>query len=146
MLERSAIILARIIQFLIPAKNHMTKLDKNIQEQKISINSQEIIYQLKRSRRAKRIRLAIKNNGCITLTMPHGVSEGQADKFIKSKADWLLAKIKYYNQLEPTPIRTGGRKEYLLNRGRAMEFVRARADELNHVYRFKINRITIKNQ
>lgn len=49
---------------------------------------------LRRSARARRISLRVSGlDGAVTLTLPRGVSEGEALDFARSKGDWLRAQL-----------------------------------------------------
>ena len=59
---------------------------------------------LRRSPRARRISLRVSGlDGQVTLTMPRGVSEGEALDFALSKGDWLRAQL----QDQPGPMTVG---------------------------------------
>ncbi|SHG75063.1 M48 family metallopeptidase [Marivita hallyeonensis] len=50
----------------------------------------EISVKLRKNRRARRITLRVSQlDGVVTLTVPHGVSEGEAMRFAAEKQDWI---------------------------------------------------------
>ena len=62
---------------------------------------------LRRSPRARRISLRVSGlDGMVTLTLPRGVSEGEALDFARSKGDWLRAQLQ--GQPGLVPVGWGG--------------------------------------
>ena len=57
-----------------------------------------------RRKGVRHLRISIKNNGVVRLTVPFGVSERQAQSFLNSKADWITKHIK-----TPTLLKNGDR-------------------------------------
>ena len=54
----------------------------------IAVDGQRIPYELRRSRRARRLRIVV-TPGRVEVVVPRRVSEGQARAFVASKAGWL---------------------------------------------------------
>jgi predicted metal-dependent hydrolase len=121
-------------------------MEKNGQDKKIVINNQEIAYKLKKSRKARRARLAVYRDISIVLTIPYNASEGFAEKILREKADWLLSKIKYFHQLGPVLLAEDNHKDYEANKKACLQFIQKKIKELNQYYGFVFNKITIKNQ
>lgn len=69
----------------------------------INLDGKSISYTLKRSSRARYLRLEIRPVGLVVI-IPRKVSQHQADTFIRSKESWILAKLaRYQNQPVPPP-------------------------------------------
>lgn len=77
---------------------------KNILHQSILINQEIIPYKLKRSLKAKYIRLQISNSE-LEVVLPRGLSVKYAEEFILKKAVWIKKHLKY---------KTPGKETFLL--------------------------------
>jgi predicted metal-dependent hydrolase len=108
--------------------------------------SQTLTYKLKKSKRAKRLRLAVYCDGSVVVTTPSYVGRSVVEKFIAEKKQWILDKIKFYKNKDREPIRTFSYNDYLKNKHKAYLLVRERIDLYNKIYGYSFNRISIKNQ
>lgn len=102
-------------------------------------------YKIKKSKRAKRIRISISHSEGIVITIPYGFSEKIANRFIEEKKDWIKSKIKLFNNLNKIEIKHS-RKDYLEKKEKARKLVLKRISILNFNDNFVFNRISIKNQ
>ena len=69
-------------------KNKIQPLTKSIQ-----IAEENIQYTLRHSRRAKYLRLQIKNRGELEVILPRGCQVTEAEKFLLKKSDWIKKHI-----------------------------------------------------
>ncbi len=106
----------------------------------------KIPYKLKRSKRAKRMRLAVYCDGSVVVTTPLGVEQSLVEKFIADKKQWVLDKIHFFKSVDSNAIRTYSRKDYLQNMDKVLILVRERVNFYNKIYGFFFNKIFIKNQ
>src|SRR4051812_30429725 len=105
-----------------------------------------ISYKLKRSKRARRIRLTVYLDGTVVMTSPFGVEESIIEKFFAEKRKWVLDKIQLFKSVDRRAIRTFSRKDYLENKDKALALVHDRVRIYNKMYGFSFNKIFIKNQ
>lgn len=115
-------------------------------KRQIILSDKKIIYTLKRSKRAKKIRLAVYCDGSIVLTAPYGFKENFIERFIKSKASWLFSKILFFNKFKGKTIIKRGRKDYFKYKERARALVEKKASYFLNMYGLEIGKISIKNQ
>ena len=116
-------------------------------KRKIILENRRIEYTLKRSSRARRMRLAIYGGGDFVVTIPRGMGLAKAENFIIQKAKWVLEKIKIMRRKNPNGIfARRSRKEYLKLKSAAYQLARRKVREYNKFYNFKYNKITIRNQ
>ncbi len=104
-------------------------------------------YKIKKSRRARRLRITIRGSGEVFVTVPWLMSVRKAKKFVEEKNDWIvknLEKIKINNK--SNLLNKGSRKDYLQHKKVARELVKLKLEEFNKIYNFKYNRISIRNQ
>lgn len=113
---------------------------------KIVLHNQEIKYKLKRSKRAKRMRLAVYCDASVVVTLPLHVNENIVEKFITEKASWLMDKILHFKNSGHLLLAKTSKKDYLKNKEVALKFAKERIELFNKIYKFKFNKITIKNQ
>ncbi len=106
----------------------------------------KIPYKLKRSKRAKRMRLAVYCDGSVVVTSPLGVELSLIEKFIADKKQWVWDKIQFFKSVDSKAIRTFSHKDYLENKDKALSLVEKRVEFYNKVYGFSYNKIFIKNQ
>ncbi len=96
---------------------------------------------LKRSRRAKHIRLTLNSTGLI-ITRPWYVPEAAALAFAKHHESWILQKLP---QLE-VPKASLSPHQITTLRLQARDLVRSRLEHFNKYYHFSFHRITIRDQ
>lgn len=104
-------------------------------------------YLIKKSGRARRLRITIQESGKVLVTVPYLMSERRARKFVEEKSDWIaksLKKIKTNKRY--SLLNKGDRKDYLNNKKRARELVELKLGQFNKIYNFSYNRIAIRDQ
>ncbi len=106
---------------------------------------QKIDYIFKRLRRSRSLRISIKRDGQIPVTAPFFVSAKQAEKFLLHNGAWVLDKLKQHKEKADKSIFPSGRKDFLLNKSKALHLVRDKIAKLNTVYGFKHGKVSIKN-
>lgn len=117
-------------------------------EKIIELNNKKIIYTQKTNKRARNIRLTIQAGGNCIVTVPRYVPQFIVDRFLISKSDWILNKIKYFSKFKPVVRKSKSEKhdDYIKYKGKALEIVKERLEYFNTFYEYKWNRISIKNQ
>lgn len=113
--------------------------------EKTVLRDREIEYGLKKSARARRLRVAIYCDASVVVTTPVGFSENKVEKFLKEKAGWVIEKLDYFSGLKKTTRLGGGEEEYKKYRNQARDFVEKRVEKINKIYNFSFNKIFIKN-
>lgn len=106
----------------------------------------KISYKLKRSKRAKRTRLAVYLDGEIVVTAPFGLQKSVIERFVVEKSEWLFSKIEYFKQFKGKKIANRSKKDYLKYQQVARKFAVERVEYFNKVYKFNVHSINIKNQ
>lgn len=111
----------------------------------ISLGEKKIAYSLRRSARAKHMRLSVYSDGRVTLTLPLGFPERLVAMFLHAKAQWIAKHLSHFLRTEVRhPI--VNKKEYLMYKKRAQALAEERLLHFNAVYRFSWKRISIRNQ
>ncbi|MFA7364935.1 MAG: SprT family zinc-dependent metalloprotease [Patescibacteria group bacterium] len=112
---------------------------------RIKIKDKEVDFFLRSSCRSKNLRLTIYNNGKLVITKPNKLSELRMISFLKSKSDWILDKIKSFNNLNILS-EDQERSRYLEYKEKARILIGERLEHFNNYYKFEYNRVSIKNQ
>ncbi|PKM91481.1 metal-dependent hydrolase [Candidatus Falkowbacteria bacterium HGW-Falkowbacteria-1] len=114
-------------------------------KQTIKIKDKDIEYTLKTSQRARRMRLAIYCDGDFIVTRPRGFSDGMVERFIVQKSNWLVKKLEHFKKFKGRILGDDGSR-YVTHKKEAAVFIKNKVEEINKIYKFKYNRISIKNQ
>ena len=114
----------------------------------IKLESKDIDYTLKVSRRAKYMRLSIHHDGRCIVTTPRGVPQSIIEKFLIQKSAWIISKIEYFLNFKGIIFksRIEERNDYLKYKDEAFKIVEKRIEYFNKFYNHKWNKIFIKNQ
>lgn len=119
-------------------------------EKELILASRKIKYQLRKSKRARRVRITIACDGSLTLTMPHLGSELLAQKFIESKINWIIKKLEYFNsgkfKAGQLPRIKRSRSDYKKNKIRALTLAIERLEYYNRFYNLNYQKISVRNQ
>ncbi|OIO30827.1 hypothetical protein AUJ77_01625 [Candidatus Nomurabacteria bacterium CG1_02_43_90] len=107
---------------------------------------EKITYTYKKSKRAKRVRLAVFGDGSVMVTSPFGVEFSIIEKFIADKKQWISDKITFFKHTDRKAFRIFSRKDYLENKDRALTLVTDRVRFYNQTLGYSFNKIFIKNQ
>jgi predicted metal-dependent hydrolase len=115
-------------------------------KKRISLNKGNIIYKIKISKRARRMRVAVYCDGSCVITVPKAMPGNLIEKFIIEKSQWIIDKIDFFRKLGYRPRKTNSKAEFIKYKDKAMEIARNRIEYFNSFYNFSINRINIRNQ
>jgi predicted metal-dependent hydrolase len=116
-------------------------------QKEIIFQSKKIAYTVRRSARARQMRLAVHRDGSVVLTAPSRFSLLFADSFVHRHAQWLLEKIAFFRGLPPLdPVALYGRREYLQHRGAARALVSLKLSEFAPRFGVSYARVSIRNQ
>lgn len=113
---------------------------------KITLQKKQVAYILKKSARARMVRVAVYCGGSVVVTAPKNLSENIVEKFIIEKAKWILKKIEYFKQFKGVKILKFNRRHYLKHKDYAFELILERVEYFSDFHKFKYNKINIKNQ
>lgn len=113
----------------------------------------KISYTLKKSPRARSVRVSVYCDGTCVVSAPTYIPRFLIDRFVAAKSPWISAKLQSFmpfrhvvSRVERAARRKQSRAEYLAHKEAARELVTRRLPELNASYGFTYGRITIRNQ
>ena len=98
----------------------------------IILKNQKINYRIRKSKRAKRLRLAVYCDGSIVITQPKNISLNKIEYFIKIKSGWLSNKLDFFNNLK-RKIPKSSHKDYVKNKEKVLSLINNRVNELNKI-------------
>jgi hypothetical protein len=102
-----------------------------------------VTYELRRSKRAKYMRLRVMPGGAVVVIAPHAARYGAIELFLRASAGWLESAISRMRQFRSLPV--SGRAAYLKHKEAARSLALARLAHFNHLYCFQFGRVAIKN-
>jgi predicted metal-dependent hydrolase len=115
-------------------------------QKEIILRDKKIAYTFRKSRRVRRVRLAVYCDGSIVLTAPHSLGENAAERFISEKAGWLISKLHFFSQLPKNLVSHYTKKDYLKYKEQAFALIESKVRALNEVYGYSYRKINIRNQ
>lgn len=115
--------------------------------QGINLKGKEINYEVKKSFRARRLRLSIYCDGTCLVTVPRRMSLEKAKEFIFENAQWVLEKMDIMKKISDHPLfLKSSEAEYLKYRKDALLMAQEKVAYFNRFYKFSYHRISIKQQ
>jgi len=115
-------------------------------KRQIHLHNRNISYSIRRSKRAKRLRLAVYCDGNFVVTVPQTFSANSINTYLIAKSQWVISKLDFYDNLNKKQKLSFGNDGYEKYKERALEVITKRISILNNLhYQFRFNKITIKN-
>jgi len=112
----------------------------------IELHKRKVPYTLKVSNRAKRLRLAVYCDGAFVVTAPRNINPNIIEKFIIQRSQWVLDKIDYFNTFSNKFKTKNTKADYLKYKEEAQKLAEEKIIKFNKIYKYKFNKINIKNQ
>ncbi len=100
-------------------------------------------YTVKRSERARSLRLSVLPGGNVVLTAPVFFPEAHIQEFLQKHSSWIEKNTQKMRSVSVLPV--SGRRAYLAHREKARAFIHERLVYWNQFYRFTYGRVSIKN-
>jgi len=115
-------------------------------KRKVFLQNREIVYNLRRRRRSRRLSLSVNCDAEVAVTAPYFVTIGQLERFIISRADWLFEKIDWFKSRPARSKLKGTHQDYLLRKSEAYQLAKIKLEEFNKIYNLEYKKITVRNQ
>ncbi len=137
------------------------KFKKTKKKKQISVFDKQIVigdvalnYKLRLNPRCKSIRLAISSNGDLAVSTHPRISIKMIENFINLKKDWLMEKVLMRRRQSELKIgsqevlspENSSKEEYQKHKNNALKIAMEKVEKWNLHYKFKYNKISIKNQ
>ena len=107
---------------------------------------EDLTYTIRKSRRAKRIRITVYTDARVVVTVPSQLKKDKADEFVSKKKEWVLKQIERFRNSKAKTSKVLSYKDYIANKEQARILVKAKVRFYNQIYKFSYNRIFVKNQ
>ncbi len=118
----------------------------NSDKRSIDLGGSKIVYSLKTSGRARRLRVTVKPGGKMLVTKPVFLDEVAVDDFLRQKSGWITKHIKRAATM-PLALSPRERKiEFAKHKSAAMARVRGIISRLNGQYGFAVKSVSIRDQ
>jgi predicted metal-dependent hydrolase len=112
-----------------------------------------ISYEMKRTRRTRRLRITIHRDARVVVSAPLLMPSFLINRFVESKKEWITSKVEEFKKNPPGPaplMTTGGRREFKAHKKQALELVRVRLAYFTGgsqaPYPFPYKKVVIRNQ
>lgn len=116
-------------------------------KRQINLHNRVVNYSVRRSKRAKRMRLAVYCDGNFIVTVPQTFPANSIDRYVISKSQWVISKLDFFEGLNKRQKLVLGGDGYELYKDKALRMVTERLAALNQKhYRFRFNKLAIKSQ
>lgn len=103
-------------------------------------------YTLTISKRARKLTLSIYSGGHFVVTKPSGMADHRVERFMQSKAKWIVEKINRFMKFPSALSRKVSQPLLVDYREQALIFVEKRVQHFNQIYGFNYKKISVKNQ
>ena len=115
-------------------------------KRQINLHNRVVNYSIRRSERAKRMRLAVYFDGNFVITLPKGLNQTTAEKYIIKKSKWVLSKLDFFKNASLSKTFKLTAKDFIKYKEKAFKITNERIGYFNEIYKYKFNGIYIKNQ
>ncbi len=112
----------------------------------ITLQNKRVNYTLRKSKRARRMRLAVYCDGSVVVTTPFDLQENIAERFIQEKVKWLLSKLNFFKQFEGKLIARHSLDDYLKYKESTLVLVTAKVKYFSDLHGYQANKINVKSQ
>ena len=109
----------------------------------VKLQSQSVRYRLRRSQRARHMRLTVYPGGSLVVTAPVSLDFSLIEQYLHKKTRWILEKVQLFSSLSPFRVSTHG--TYLRYREQARTLISQRLEYWNTQYGFSYVRVSIKD-
>ena len=101
-------------------------------------------YTVRRSARAKHVRISVNCDGAVLVTRPAGIPFERIEEIVARKFGWIAGKIDFFKKF--ATARGRSIVEYRKQRKSALDLVQSRIAYFSQRYGFAIGQISIRNQ
>ena len=113
---------------------------------KIYLKEAKLEYGLKKSTRARQLRLTVHHDGSVLVTAPSFINQGRVEKFILQKLRWIMDKVSYFRNLPQGLKLETKRGDFARYKKLALALIEERLTHFNKLYDFSYSKINVRNQ
>lgn len=112
----------------------------------IALGTATYDYTLRKSLRARRLRISVAPGGALAVSAPLWVSGRIIERFLMEHAEWIRSAVERFRQISRHPMARGGKREYAKYKEAARTLAAERLAHFNAAYGFRYGAISIRNQ
>lgn len=101
-----------------------------------------ILYKIRRSWRTTRIRISVRRNATVVVTIPFFLPTAFAEKFVRTHQKWIREKV---YALQKKETQNQNHPTYQKSKAAARTYITELIENYTKKYNFTYNRISIKN-
>jgi len=105
-----------------------------------------ITVTMKKSVRAKRIRIIVRPFLGTTIVLPFFVSYVSGELFLRQKKEWIAKKLQDFASRPSGFLSRGSKEEYNVCKEEAKKLIEDRLEEYQSIYQVSWNKVSIRNQ
>lgn len=110
----------------------------------ITLYNRKIPYSIRKSTRAKRLRIAVYLNCDVVVTLPYHKNISDVEAYLKQKSKWISAKLDYFREARGLNIKNKS-ISFSDNKEAAYKLAMLTVKRFSNLYGFEYNKILIKN-
>ena len=114
--------------------------------QSILLQNEPINYTIKKSSKARNLRISICLDKGLEVTLPFFATQKNAEKFIREKASWILQKLREVKSDKNIILPKVKAQEFYKYKMQATKLVNSKLEQYNQFYNFDYNRVCIRDQ
>lgn len=112
----------------------------------VQVGHQKIPYQMKSSRRVKRMRIVIRTDGAVLVTHPLWQPQVIVRQFVVAHGEWIVQKLQKIHDPSRPRIPAINLQDYQRDREQAHHIILSRVEVLNRLLNLVYKKITIRRQ
>ena len=102
-------------------------------------------YEIRRSERARRVRITVHHDERVVLTVPRLVSDKSAHAFLETRIDWIKKTVERFRKRMPGLLLPRlSRRDYTKHKEAARQLIEERLLHWNSIYKFVYHRVSIR--
>ncbi len=110
----------------------------------IIVGDKKIVYKIKKSTRAKHVRISISRDGEVVITAPVRVSQQMIFDLVQSKKEWIASKVLTTKKERDPNLVATSQLHFISHKKEALHLIKKKVEHWNQYYNFKYNTISIK--
>ncbi len=114
-------------------------------DKRLIVEGNSISYELRRSSRAKHLRVTVYRGGRVAVTLPRRASEELATRFVQAKAHWITSKVRFFERFKELPGLKNNREDFLKYELVAKNLIERKIAHFNQWYGFSGGKVLVKN-
>jgi predicted metal-dependent hydrolase len=115
-------------------------------EKKISYGGEEISVLISKNRLSKRLKISIRQDGQVKVSIPTWMPFSLAEGFVIEKKEWIGKSLEKMKERVTDPRAVLGEGDYMKHKEKARDFVKERLSQYIPIYGYRVGAVAIRNQ